>query len=132
MYDESNECEYCGKHHDSGEWCKVSDVVAHRGTAAPVNMDQIMERNKKAGYLFFSDKNSFAYRSHVFYTVYQGVGGIYFVTSEQPDNLDRGYTVRQFHPDTADISTVGGFGGFSQFATKEDAIALAEQKAKGA
>lgn len=44
--------------------------------------------------------------------VYQGSGGVYFVTSEQPPHGPRGYTVRQFVPESCDIRTVGELCGY--------------------
>lgn len=45
--------------------------------------------------------------SRVHSTLYHGPGGIYFVTSEEPPHGPRMYSVRQFHPETVDIDTVG-------------------------
>lgn len=35
MCNNNDTCEYCGQNHSAETWCKVSDVVAHRGTATP-------------------------------------------------------------------------------------------------
>ena len=41
--------------------------------------------------------------------VYEGIGGIFFVTSEKPPESPRRYSVRQYFADTNKISTVGDF-----------------------
>jgi hypothetical protein len=49
------------------------------------------------------------FKTRVLEGVYQGAGGVYFVTSEKGPSEARKYSVRKFTPDTADISTVGEF-----------------------
>ncbi len=41
--------------------------------------------------------------------VYQGPGGVYFVTSEKPPSGERAYSVRQYTPATTSVDTVGEF-----------------------
>jgi hypothetical protein len=70
------------------------------------------------------------FRSRVGSTVYSGPGGHYFVSSEQYDGMSgrhpRRYTVREWHPETADISTVGPFNELS----RSQAITRAKHYAK--
>ncbi len=61
------------------------------------------------------------FKTRVLETVYQGEGGIYFVTSERGPHGPRKFTVRQFNPDTADISTVGDFNELSKHCAIRDA-----------
>lgn len=58
-------------------------------------------------------------------TVYQGPGGVYFVTGDKDYDGRRGYTVRRFNPETAEIDTVGDVAGF----TREGAIRRAKEHA---
>lgn len=73
----------------------------------------IRRENKARGMFFFSPATMRAFASKVDRNVYEGPGGVYFVTSEQfrpsegrPDY--RRYTVRRFDPRTGDVSTVIG------------------------
>ena len=83
-------------------------------------MDDIKIINKQTGHYFFSPDTMRFFRSRVGDTVYQGAGGVFFVTSEQfvsyyPEYYaaPRKYTVRQFFPDTGNIETVTGFNELS-------------------
>ena len=81
-------------------------------------MDDIKIINKQTGHYFFSPDTMRFFRSRVGDTVYQGVGGVFFVTSEQFTDskgytTERKYTVRQFFPDTGNIETVTGFNELS-------------------
>lgn len=58
--------------------------------------------------------------------VYQGEGGVYFVTSEKsPFGHPRAYSVRQYHPDTKDIDTVGDFNALTRGRAHREAAQLA-------
>lgn len=46
--------------------------------------------------------------------VYQGPGGIYFVTSEKPSDGKRAFSVRQYFPASKSIDTVGEFCSMSR------------------
>lgn len=70
------------------------------------------------------------FRSRVGDTVYQGPGGVYFVSSEQfvdsRGNADeRRFTVRQFDPESGDINTVGEFNKLTRSAAITEAKRLA-------
>lgn len=91
-------------------------------------IDDIRLANRNAGFYFFSPDTMRFFRSRVGGTVYQGNGGIYFVTSEQFDyNSERLYTVRRFNPDTRGIETASEFNTMSRYA----ANVLAKELAKG-
>lgn len=57
--------------------------------------------------------------------VYQGPGGVYFVTSEKPPHGKRSYSVRQYHPRTKDVDTVGEFCELSRATAHRQASKLA-------
>jgi CMP-N-acetylneuraminic acid synthetase len=93
-----------------------------------LTIDDIKRRNRDAGYHYFAPDTMRFFRSRVLPTVYQGPGGIYFVTSEQfvgSNNVasPRRYTVRRFDTDTANIDTVGEFNKLSRV----EAIKLAKR-----
>lgn len=58
-------------------------------------------------------------------TVYQGRGGIYFVTSEQPPHGERGFTVRQYRENRNDIKTIGNVADHS----RDEAMEIAKSRA---
>ncbi len=69
------------------------------------------------------------FQSRVGTPLYQGDGGIFFVSSEKsPFGTSRAYTVRRYDPDTRDISTVGDF---CSIATRGIAHREAASLAKG-
>lgn len=69
----------------------------------------IKATNADAGWYFFSRNTMRFFRSKIFPTVYQGAGGVYFVTSEQPGpSAPREYRVREFNPATGSVVSVGG------------------------
>lgn len=75
--------------------------------------------NRTAGHYYFERSTMRFFNSRVLSRVYEGPGGVYFVTSEQFHGSSgvskpRRYTVRKFHPDTADISTFGPFNELSR------------------
>ena len=55
---------------------------------------------------FFGRTTMRFFNSRILSAVYQGPGGIFFVTSERFDELPRHYTVRRFFPDQNDIIPV--------------------------
>jgi hypothetical protein len=60
--------------------------------------------------------------------VYQGVGGVYFVTSEQPPHGERGFVVREFVPATCDIKTHGDLASMTRTEAVREANRLAGEK----
>lgn len=67
------------------------------------------------------------FRCRVGEKVYQGPGGVYFVTSEKGpfEHSKRAYTVRQFHPQDNGIDTVGEFNELTRAAAHSQAAELA-------
>ena len=66
-------------------------------------------------YWFSPDTMRF-FRSRVSDQVYQGPGGIYFVSSERGPEMPRMYTVRRFRPDTGGVETAEEFQGYARAA----------------
>ena len=84
---------------------------------------------RKAVPLWFSPDTMRFFRTRVGRYVYQGGGGIYFVTSEQyRPGASRLYSVRRFWPEADEISTVGEFQGYK---TRALAIGAAKRAASG-
>lgn len=100
-------------------------------------IDAIKRANADRGLHYFERGTMRFFRSRVGQTVYQGPGGIYFVTSEQfvPSSgrpEPRRYSVRKFNPETADISTAGGHTpGFQRYSTSKGAANAAKVFAAG-
>jgi hypothetical protein len=53
--------------------------------------------------------------------VYEGPGGVYFVSSEKGPHGPRAYTVRKYEPSTRDIATHSELGEFATLADARDA-----------
>jgi hypothetical protein len=70
-------------------------------------MAAIRETNKRAGGSWFSRGNMRAFGTRLPRRVFEGPGGVFFVTSELPPHGPRMYTVRQFHPDGGSVDTPG-------------------------
>lgn len=95
------------------------------------SMEEIRQASAAAGNHFFSHDTMKFFRSRTLPKVYQGTGGIYFVTSEQfvpssgiPDA--RKFTVRRFRPEEdADVRTAGEFYQLSRREATTTAARLA-------
>ena len=97
-----------------------------------MTITEIKQKNAAAGQHFFDPEALRFFRSKVLSQVYEGPGGIFFVTSEQFVGSDgipakRAYTVRRFNPADADMTTMGGFNQ----RTLYQAVRLAKQLAAG-
>lgn len=96
-----------------------------------MDIDDIKMANKAAGQFFFEPSTLRFFRSRIGKTVYEGPGGIYFVTSEQfvPSSgrpAPRLYTVRRFNPETKSVDTVGEFNQMSKSSANTAARKLAD------
>ena len=95
------------------------------------DIDDIMMLNKSAGRFFFSPNTMRGFKTRVSPQVYQGSGGVYFVTSDLQYDGSRAYTVRTFNPITADVRTmpnaegVRPFSGLTKYAAHKFAAELA-------
>jgi hypothetical protein len=83
------------------------------------DIDAIREADFRAGRYFFSADTMKFFSGRILPTVYQGPGGIYFLTSEKFTGSNgvsapRKYTVRQFISDPVDIRSVAGFNQLSK------------------
>ena len=76
-------------------------------------IDAIKSANRVRGMFFFDPDTMRFFASRVLSEVYQGPGGVYFVTSERPPHGARHYTVRRFEPPTGRVSTASGFGHYA-------------------
>lgn len=91
----------------------------------------IKAANAAAGFFFFSKDTMRFFSSKVESKVYEGPGGVYFVTSEQMgEEGPRKYRVRRFEPETGRIVPPPG-ERFMEYATKESARECAKALAKG-
>jgi hypothetical protein len=98
----------------------------------------IRDANARAGFHFFSRDTMRFFASRIERPVYQGPGGIFFVTSEQqptgrntgPEYHPRRWQVRQFNPATGDIVNNPHSGRF-QDLDRTAALAAARLLARG-
>jgi hypothetical protein len=91
---------------------------------------RIKAANRAAGFHWFDEDTLAFFDSRVEDAVYEGPGGVFFVSSEQfhgsdGDSGPRRWTVRRFDPETADIETVGPFNVLDRDAAREAARQLA-------
>ncbi len=96
-------------------------------------MSDIQKANADAGCHFFSPSTLRFFSSRVSDEVYQGAGGIFFVTSEKNKgtfNYPRLYTVRQFLPETGKVRNMEG-DSFQKYKTLEAAKRAAKRYANG-
>jgi hypothetical protein len=115
----------------------MSYDVGHYGTKSAdglrwYDLAEIELANTAAGFHWFEPATLRAFRSRILASVYHGGGGVFFVSSEQLDSwtgveAPRRYTVRQFHPETGNISKVGEFNAL----TRARAITAAKRAAAG-
>lgn len=89
------------------------------------NINEIKDVVRASGSHWFDPDTLSFFKCRVLEGVYQGDGGVYFVTSERGPHFPRAYTVRKFDPLTCGISTVGEFCKL----TRSKAITLAKQSA---
>lgn len=91
-------------------------------------IDRIKDDAKEKGSHFFDRDTMRFFRSRVSSNVYNGLGGIYFVTSEQFSSTSRrGYTVRKYEPKTGDISSVSTFNTLTSSQAHRLASNLSKQ-----
>ena len=88
-------------------------------------INTIQDAVRNAGSHWFDPDSMRYFGTRILPIVYQGLGGVYFVTSEQPPHGERQHSVRQFDPDLKHISTLGQLASM----TRTEAIARAKQAA---
>lgn len=78
----------------------------------------IKAANRAIGGHFFDRDTIRFFASRVLDTVYEGPGGVFFVTSEQfrgsTHTEPRNYTVRKFDPETGSVDTMSGFNNLTK------------------
>lgn len=94
-------------------------------------MSKIRAADREAGRHFFSPGTMRFFKSRIHSRVYQGNGGIYFVTSEQGPHGPRLFTVRRFIPEPVDIRTWPDYNGFQKFYSRGAAHNAAARAARG-
>jgi hypothetical protein len=86
-----------------------------------MTISEIRQANAAAGFHFFSDGAMKFFRSRVDTQVYEGPGGVFFVTSEQLEFRDysapRMWTVHQVRPD----GSIDGASEFQQYDSLKEA-----------
>ena len=94
---------------------------------APIRFDTVEDiKRYHRGHWFSSGAMRF-FRSRVGENVYQGPGGIFFVSSEQfDDSTPRRYTVRRYDPTADNIGTIGEFNKLSRASAIREAKRLAK------
>lgn len=88
-------------------------------------MDDIKSACRVRGSHWFDPGAMRYFKCRILDTVYQGTGGVYFVSSEKYNDHPRRYTVRKFDPESADISTVGEFNDLTKYMAIKTAQELA-------
>lgn len=83
------------------------------------------EMNRTASHWWDADTMQF-FRTRVGAQVYQGPGGVYFVTSEKPPHGPRMFSVRQYDPKRKKIDTTGDFCSMTRGVAHRWANSLAQ------
>jgi hypothetical protein len=87
-------------------------------------INEIKDAVRATGSHWFDPGTMRFFGSRIGETVYQGPGGIYFITSEKPPHTQRAYTVRQFTP-PGDIDTIGEVASMGRSEAIREAKRLA-------
>lgn len=80
-----------------------------------ITIQEIKQGNIGAGQYFFSPDTMRFFASRTLDEVHEGIdGGIYFITSEKKcfEDPTRVFTIREYDPDTGNISTKSELGKF--------------------
>lgn len=102
------------------------EIVQHTPPLWTINSIQAAMRERGSHWW---DPDTMRYlKCKVMPKVYQGDGGIYFVSSEAYQEEARAYTVRKFDPVEAQVSTAGNMG---DYRTKFAALNRAKRLAQG-
>lgn len=91
-------------------------------------VNSIKQAARDAGSHWFDPDTMRSFGTEVLPSVYQGRGGVFFVTKDDQyrRELPKRYTVRQFDPADASIGT---YSDLNQFGDMEDAIGMAKEAA---
>jgi CTP-dependent riboflavin kinase len=87
-------------------------------------IEAMRKRSRECGRYFFSHEAMRTFHSRISGDVFEGAGGIYFVSSQQfIRELPREYTVNRFHPETGAVEV-------SPSLMRHDTLAAAKKVAK--
>lgn len=89
-------------------------------------INDIQDRVRATGSHWFDPDTMRMFGTRVVGGVFDGKGGVYFATSDKQFDGSRAFSVRQFHPETAEIGTVGELG---EHDSRAKAIAAARKLA---
>jgi hypothetical protein len=95
-------------------------------------VNTIKEANRAAGGHWFDPDTMRSFGTKVLPTVYQGPGGVYFVTRDRKGFREEdgyGYTVRRFDYATGSVESVKGVNVSVGALTKRQAVAMASNRA---
>jgi hypothetical protein len=100
-------------------------------TARKWTVNSIQEANQGAGFHWFEPDTMRCFGTRVLPEVYQGDGGVYFVTEDDQyrRELPKVFHVREFNPDNGSCWTTTFDGKPAEFATLQEAIEAARDKA---
>jgi hypothetical protein len=96
------------------------------------DIEDIRRENRAAGYHFFDQDALRFFASRIGARVWQGPGGVYFVSSERfisrwgSANGKRYFTCRVFHPETGNVDTLGPFNKLSRYRAERLASLASE------
>jgi len=88
-------------------------------------INTIKDAMRATGSHWFDPDTMRFFKTRVSDKVYQGQGGVYFVTSEEDPSEERAYSVRKFDPATAEIDTIGDFHSLDRSQAHREARRLA-------
>jgi len=97
------------------------------------DIDDIKSANRVRGLHFFDRDSLRFFKSRIGSDVYQGPGGVFFVTSEQGphDDSPRRYTVREFHPESGRVEKFGPFNEYTRARAHRIARTVANDRVAG-
>jgi hypothetical protein len=85
----------------------------------------IKAENKRAGRFFFEKATMRFFKSRVLSGIYQGPGGVFFVTAETGPSGKTAFTVREFKPENGAIWTRDPFNEMDEYDAKTAAATAA-------
>jgi hypothetical protein len=92
-------------------------------------MSEIRACNARHGHHWFERGTMRFFDSQVGRSVYQGPGGVFFMSSEKySESMPRKFSVRKFNPRDCSVDTIGPFGGYP---SSVQAAAEAKRLARG-
>lgn len=96
------------REHDGPVWVAEAEGKTHAGPR--LSMADVRRIAVEKGSHWFDPDTMRFFGTRMGREVYNGPGGVFLVTSEQPPHGPRTYTVRRFDPSDATFSNAGGFG----------------------